>query len=114
MISKKERQRVATAKHYAKHGQSAAFKARQRWNMDRLLDRNRDVNDALKTQNPCTDCGGYFPSVCMDWDHTGDDKKYSVAKMLNNASLERLYTEINKCELVCANCHRIRTSERVN
>jgi len=64
--------------------------------------------------NPCRDCGRTFPVVCMDFDHRdGSVKLYNVGSMVahhyNRGLIEE---EIAKCDLVCANCHRIRTAER--
>ena len=58
---------------------------------------------------PCMDCGQSYPSYVMDFDHRGD-KSFTIAKGIsNNYSIERLLEEINKCDIVCSNCHRIRT-----
>jgi hypothetical protein len=60
----------------------------------------------LKEQ-PCVDCGGRFPSYCMDFDHRDPtQKRIGVSKV---GTLSRLQDEILKCDLVCANCHRVRT-----
>lgn len=63
---------------------------------------------------PCTDCGGCFPACCMDFDHTGDGVKVNnVGTMVaHHHSRENIEAEIAKCELVCANCHRVRTRDR--
>ena len=57
---------------------------------------------------PCSDCHRKFPSVCMDFDHVRGRKLFDIAqgKELSMASVRR---EIKKCDLVCANCHRIRS-----
>lgn len=69
------------------------------------------VND-LKA-NPCTDCGGSFPVVCMDFDHVRGEKHADISRMLlTDYPLERILAEIELCELVCANCHRIRSWRR--
>jgi hypothetical protein len=60
---------------------------------------------------PCVDCGGIFPSECMDFDHLSDDKIIDISKSLYR-SMEFIKKEIAKCDLVCANCHRIRTYKR--
>jgi hypothetical protein len=58
---------------------------------------------------PCADCGGTFPTVCMDFDHRpGEVKKFSLSQVATH-SLKDALAEIAKCDLVCANCHRIRT-----
>jgi hypothetical protein len=60
---------------------------------------------------PCTDCGQQFPPECMDFDHVRGTKIDHVNSLLQR-SLRTLQAEIEKCELVCANCHRIRTKKR--
>lgn len=66
--------------------------------------------DDIKASTPCSDCGNQYPAVCMDFDHVGDDKKKDVARMVGDGySKSAILEEIEKCELVCANCHRIRT-----
>lgn len=69
----------------------------------------RVLVDDLKG-HPCVDCGGTFPPECMDFDHLGD-KKWQIGRMMN-FSHEKVRDEIAKCDLVCANCHRIRTKSR--
>ena len=63
---------------------------------------------------PCADCGGRFPSVAMDFDHVRGEKHANVSLLVNaGASVERLEAEIAKCDVVCSNCHRVRTQQRV-
>jgi hypothetical protein len=60
------------------------------------------------------DCGGRFPPECMDFDHVRGEKISSVSHMITrNASKNAIFSEIEKCEIVCANCHRIRTKSRL-
>ena len=59
---------------------------------------------------PCVDCGNSFPSECMDFDHRPGEIKLFVPNRIPN--LEALKVELTKCDLVCANCHRIRTKRR--
>ena len=60
---------------------------------------------------PCTDCKQTFPPCVMEFDHLDPSKKTNnIATLMRHAiSLKRLQEEIDKCELVCSNCHRIRT-----
>ena len=71
----------------------------------------RDHIDNLKSK-PCHDCSQSFPPICMDFDHVNGQKIQSVSQLMNSNSLKRLLLEIEKCELVCACCHRIRTQNR--
>jgi hypothetical protein len=68
----------------------------------------RDRVKALKSQ-PCMDCGESYPYYVMDFDHQYDKKfniGYAVSK---NFPISRILEEIVKCDVVCSNCHRIRT-----
>lgn len=62
---------------------------------------------------PCMDCGGVFPPCVMDFDHRDPSTKTkrfrSPGMMAARTSLAEFEAEIAKCDLVCANCHRIRT-----
>ncbi len=67
-----------------------------------------------------------FPAVAMDFDHLPEyPKTAAVTGMIigtarytlpdgstRKYTLEEIAAEIAKCELVCANCHRVRTSKR--
>lgn len=63
-------------------------------------------------QQPCADCGIEYPFYVMEFDHIDPkQKEYSIAGM-TNASWTKIKAEIQKCELICANCHAIRTYNR--
>lgn len=87
---------------------------------DELLDKARARRNELRQllaehkSAPCMDCGGTFPSVCMDFDHRpGEIKKFAVSAMVGQQRTPaQLLAEIAKCDLVCANCHRMRTASR--
>lgn len=68
---------------------------------------------SVLNDNVCTDCGCDDIRV-LEFDHVNDDKKNDINVLINRCvSLETLKTEIAKCEIVCGNCHRIRTDERM-
>ena len=69
--------------------------------------------DEIKSGNPCADCGEFYPPWVMDFDHIDDNKVASVSSLKFLTSLENVLKEIEKCELVCANCHRMRTHSRM-
>jgi len=63
---------------------------------------------------PCLDCGNTFDPVCMDFDHRpGEAKKFGIARF-GDRPLGVVLQEIAKCDLVCSNCHRLRTHRRRN
>lgn len=69
--------------------------------------RNRDFLSFLKDV-PCHDCGGRFPSYVMDFDHVRGKKHRPLSQMVHY-SVERIQEEVEKCDIVCSNCHRIRS-----
>ena len=64
-----------------------------------------------KSTHPCTDCKSLYPWYIMEFDHTSDDKVKKISQ-LSNQSMEIVLKEIEKCDLVCVNCHRVRTYKR--
>jgi hypothetical protein len=62
---------------------------------------------------PCMDCKGEFPFFSMDFDHRPNEVKCFGIGSGYRASADRLIAEIAKCDVVCANCHRIRTWNRI-
>jgi len=82
--------------------------------VQRLRARLASFVDEFKTK-PCHDCGNRFPTECMDFDHARGKKLGDVSAMvLKTKPIALIKAEIEKCEVVCANCHRIRTSRRGN
>jgi len=72
----------------------------------------RDVVADLK-KSPCTDCGLRFDPVAMDFDHLPEfEKVANVSELTSRGSMKNLLAELEKCELVCSNCHRVRTRDR--
>lgn len=68
--------------------------------------------NALKIERGCADCGFNSHPEALDFDHLRD-KKFSISSaFIGGLSLKKILVEIEKCEVVCANCHRIRTASR--
>jgi hypothetical protein len=62
--------------------------------------------------HPCVDCGQTDPLV-LQFDHRdGTTKIDAVGTMVNRANWSSLLAEIAKCDVRCANCHRLRTAEQ--
>jgi hypothetical protein len=78
------------------------------------VERNRRLIREAKDV-PCADCGRRYPPYVMDFDHRPGEKKcfnLSIAAGQTRLSWEKMAAEIAKCDVVCANCHRIRTYQR--
>jgi uncharacterized protein YktB (UPF0637 family) len=66
----------------------------------------------IKEKSGCVDCG-INNHIILDFDHL-KDKKYNISRMIHDEfSWAAIKKEIAKCEVVCANCHRIRTHDRL-
>lgn len=63
----------------------------------------------IKLARGCKDCGYCGHPDALEFDHLRD-KKFTIAEGRRN--VDKLLEEIEKCEVVCANCHRIRTANR--
>ena len=63
---------------------------------------------------PCSDCGRRFHHAAMSWDHREPaSKAFDVSSMVSRThSRRQILDEIAKCDLVCANCHAVRTFRR--
>lgn len=60
---------------------------------------------------PCVACQGWFEPCQMQFDHVRG-KKIKTVSQLRRCSKKRMLEEIRKCDLVCANCHALRTFKR--
>lgn len=73
----------------------------------------QDANDSIKLARGCADCGWSQWARGLDWDHVRGPKVSTIATMIGRRdSWRAIEEEMAKCEVVCANCHRIRTHER--
>lgn len=69
---------------------------------------------AYKLERGCSDCGFKGHPAALEFDHLpGSGKVANVNRLLSQAhSLTKIMDEVAKCEVVCANCHRVRTADR--
>ena len=82
-------------------------------NKKRSRTKNQIYIENYKMAHPCVDCKNCFTSCVMEFDHVRGLKSAEISQIIAKRwSFERLKTEIDKCELVCANCHRARTVKR--
>lgn len=66
----------------------------------------------LKMTLGCSDCGYKEHPAALDFDHLpGHVKRRSISRMLR-MHRNTLMVELAKCEVVCSNCHRVRTWQR--
>ncbi len=74
-------------------------------------DKNRQRAYDYILSHPCIDCGEDDP-VVLQFDHIKGLKVRSISEMVNAGSAwHTILREMNKCEVVCANCHARRTAK---
>lgn len=61
----------------------------------------------------CADCGVQYPPYVMDFDHVRGVKTLKLSSVVMQRSKGAVLAEIEKCDIVCANCHRERTYQRM-
>lgn len=74
-----------------------------------VLSRMRWLTE-YKDGKPCADCGKVFDPICMDFHHVDPKlKKNEIRELLRDGySMQTVQAEIDKCVLICSNCHRLR------
>lgn len=72
----------------------------------------RSALATYKLEQGCADCGYDTAPEALDFDHVIPGKTSHIGRLAVTASLERVLDEMDLCEVVCSNCHRIRTSAR--
>jgi hypothetical protein len=67
----------------------------------------------LKEKRGCFDCRNKFPHYVLEFDHRpGEVKIDNVTRVLKNYGTEMAWKEVSKCDVVCSNCHKVRTYMR--
>lgn len=90
----------------------AKIERQKEWSRQLSRDRYKMIA-AEKSRKPCADCGGIFHPHSMDFDHRDPStKSANVSSLLKLTKREDLLKEMAKCDLVCSNCHRVRTARR--
>lgn len=97
-------------RHYARNVEKYRARAHVRNEQKRAVVRR--IIKAAK-DGPCTDCGVQYPPFVMDFDHRDPRRKrFTIGHMYRTWKTSEVLAEIRKCDVVCSNCHRIRTHGR--
>ena len=116
-----KQQRLYMKRYYRAHPEKFSTRA----TLDARLRhyyRNRDVLKAKRLEKmviaqvlintaksvPCLDCQETFPPYVMDFDHVRGVKSFAISRG-GCRSVSKLLEEMAKCDVVCSNCHRLRT-----
>src|SRR6476469_8682623 len=77
-------------------------RSRSYWKVKRFL-------ADYKLEQGCVDCGYSDHHAALEFDHVRGDKQFSLS---NAKTIALAIEEMKKCEVVCSNCHAIRTFNR--
>ena len=67
----------------------------------------------IKEESGCVDCGEKYPHYMLHFDHKPEFEKLGgVTELYSRYGREKGRQEMAKCDIVCANCHAIRTYNR--
>lgn len=98
-----------TISYYLGDGQKEKTRARLRDSRSKI----RKHIQEYKQDRTCTDCLEDYPYWILEFDHINDDKDFTIGQFQETtSSLDVIIAEIEKCEVVCANCHKNRTHSR--
>lgn len=87
---------------------------RLEYSNNKIIKRNREFVLEYK-QKSCAICGNNFEPWQMEFDHINDDKFESISKMITSRySIEKIRKELEKCQVICALCHRRKTFSNGN
>ena len=104
-LENRERMRELRKKWYEKNKESERENAKVRQKV-----RRQDFNEwyyDYKSKLSCVKCGFSHPAA-LDFHHRDrSEKEFDPSRMRDNTSKKRFLEEISKCDVLCANCHRI-------
>ena len=98
-------------KAYSKLWEKDNLNKRKIYN-DKIFKRNSDYIDSYKLMKGCFVCGYNKHPHALHFDHIDRSKKFkNISDLKPKASLKIINIEINKCNVLCANCHAEKTDK---
>lgn len=98
---RKSKAREYSREHYLKNKEKVKAKSK----LNRAIGKARW--DTFKSSLKCTKCGFSHPAA-LDFHHVDPSEKENlVSKLVSNGSFAAAMEEVQKCVVLCANCHRI-------
>lgn len=102
-----EKQKAAQKAWYERNKEITYYRSKS------SREKYREEVRKIKEASPCVDCNISYPYYIMHFDHLDSSEKINgVSAILRTGGIGGAIKEIEKCELVCANCHATRTWKR--
>lgn len=96
-------------KAYDRERYKTVDKERKTRNRNLQMERKRELLWNILSQSQCAHCGNNDPEV-LEFDHRQpSDKMHNISEIMWSHSWDSIKKEIDKCDILCANCHRKRT-----
>ena len=75
---------------------------------DRILKIQRDLKQLLVDYKggACENCGYRRCLAALDFHHRAKDEKEFKISQVRKKNLQKIFLELDKCDLLCSNCHR--------
>ncbi len=83
-------------------------------NQSNWIDKTKKAQTEIKhilMSSHCCDCGN-DNWIVLEFDHVRGEKEFNISEVRRMYWCAEIKNEIDKCDIVCANCHRIRTHHR--
>lgn len=115
MMADKELSAKASREYYHRNKEKCKARHKQWYTTNkeyarekqRLKKRERKLEAIQYLGGCCSNCGGTFHPAIYEFHHINPEEKDRDPSKMLQLSKERLYKELDKCILLCANCHRL-------
>lgn len=109
----RECSKIRSKERYEKHKEKMIYQINEA--RVKRLNKHRELLYEILSNSSCVDCGNNNPLV-LDFDHKDyNDKFDNISVILHSGySWDNILKEIEKCDIRCANCHRIKTAHEQN
>lgn len=114
--ARKDGRRQSHCKSCGRDYLKAHYQENRSWylerNKRRKLELRKRLWEYLRTKQ-CIDCGE-SETLYLDFDHREPNKKeFNISNAIGRSmSWQRVETEIQKCDIRCVKCHRLRTAQQ--
>jgi hypothetical protein len=112
----RERKRRNSAAFRERHRERLVAESRAHYQLNRDVYRAKlrarreeryEILNGIKLERGCASCGYRDHAVALDFHHRDPDQKAIPLAYAVDYSLERMLAEVEKCDVLCANCHRV-------
>lgn len=100
--------KIEISQWYERHKEEHLLNVRKNTDAQRQI--LREYITAYLGQHPCVECGE-SDVIVLEFDHLSDKERAISEMIARGVSIEKLQREIEKCQVLCANCHRRKTAK---